>query len=253
MKQIYICSDTIKGIFSAIYDAWKQIEECQEQGIALHGEVEHQLFSEYLEVVETEKKSAAVEKLIKNHLGGQAYQDLYHALLSTDLMKGSAVLGMMKAARTIPNSRKIMDHLGHPDVRKVFELSRNVKNEAHRFIGFVRFKELRNGVLFSEIAPKSQILTCIADHFTDRLPTQNFMIYDKTHQVFLVHQARHQWVLVQGEQLNRESVLAISETQKDFERLWQGFLNSISIKERESSTRQRQNVPLWYRQDMVEF
>ena len=29
---------------------------------------------------------------------------------------------------------------------------------------------VENGILFSEIAPKSQVLTCIGDHFANRFP-----------------------------------------------------------------------------------
>ena len=29
-----------------------------------------------------------------------------------------------------------------------------------------------NGILFSEITPKAQILTCVADHFEDRFPLE---------------------------------------------------------------------------------
>ena len=32
MKKIYVCNDTITGIFSAIYDAWKEGRE-EKQGI----------------------------------------------------------------------------------------------------------------------------------------------------------------------------------------------------------------------------
>lgn len=44
---------------------------------------------------------------------------------------------------------------------------------------FIRFRELENGILFSEITPKAQILTCVADHFEDRFPLENWIIYDK--------------------------------------------------------------------------
>lgn len=82
MKKVYICSDTITGIFSAIYDAWKESRD-GEAGIELRGMLDTQLFCEYTEVTEEERKAAAVEKLIQNHLGYNTYWDIYHALLST--------------------------------------------------------------------------------------------------------------------------------------------------------------------------
>ena len=81
---------------------------------------------------------------------------------------------VMQSARSVKDSRKIMEHLSDPAVEKVFSLSRQVGNEAHRFLEFVRFRELKNGVLFSEIVPKNRILSCIADHFSDRFPLENW-------------------------------------------------------------------------------
>lgn len=37
MKTIYICTDTVTGIFSGIYDAWKAEGEEDTCGIALRG------------------------------------------------------------------------------------------------------------------------------------------------------------------------------------------------------------------------
>lgn len=54
MKQVYICYDTITGIFSAIHDAWKESRD-GEAGIALRGCMTPQLFCEYRETEESEK------------------------------------------------------------------------------------------------------------------------------------------------------------------------------------------------------
>ena len=253
MKTIYICRDNITGIFSGIYDAWKAGHEEDTCGIALFGSIEQQLFCEYEESIETETKAEAVEKLIKNHLGRQAYWDIYHAALSEDPEKGDAILGTMFAARKLKDSKKIMDHLSHKKVEKVFELSRNVGGEAHALKGFLRFKELTNGVLFSEIAPKNQVLTCLAPHFADRLPIENFMIYDKTHEMFIVHEAGKKWVLVQNDHRDIERMNQVSEREKEFTHLWKGFLRSISIQSRENRRCQMNHLPLRYRPNMVEF
>lgn len=253
MKRIYVCNDTVTGILSAIYDAWKKEKNSENCSIAFRGKVEAELFCDYVEVEETEHKARAVEAMICKHLGMDVYGDLYQAMLSEDEEKGDAVLGTMLEARKIPDSRKIMEHLSHPKVEKVFELSRSVGAEAHSLKGFVRFKELSGGILYSEIAPKSQVLTCLAPHFADRLSTENWMICDKTHEEYAVHEAGKRWVLVQDEGIDPAMVRDVSERELMYEKLWRGFCHTISIKERENLKSQRGHLPLRYRPYMTEF
>lgn len=253
MKTVYVCNDTVTGIFSGIYDAWKSKKEENECEIALRGMLDQQLFCDYVEVEETGHKAAAVEALIKKHLGRRAYWDIYHAVLSADCGKGDAILGTMLAARKIPDSTRIMEHLSHPKVEKVFELSRNVGGEAHSYKGFLRFRELLNGVLYAEIEPKNQILTCLAPHFADRLPVENWMIHDKPHQMFAVHEAGKRWVILWGEEIDESVFEAISDKEEEYTRLWKGFCRTIAIESRRNPRCQLQHLPLRYRGKMTEF
>lgn len=252
MRQIYICSDTITGLYSAIHDAWKECRNA-EAGIEVKGKTQQQLFCEYRTVEESREKALRLERMIKQHLGYDAYWNIYHALLSDDGEKGTAVFRAMQESRKIRDSRRIMEHLGNPDVAKVFAMSRSVSNEAHMYEEFIRFRELKNGILFSEITPKSQVLTCIADHFADRFPLENWMIYDKTHKVFLVHRKKEAWGMVWGETLDEKAAGEISENEEKYEQLWKGFFESISIRERENPRCQRNHLPLRYRGNMTEF
>ena len=252
MKQVYICNDTITGIFSALYDAWKESRD-KEAGIELRGKMQQQFFCEYKVVEERGEKAFQLERMVKRHLGYNAYRDIYHALLSDDERKGDAVFRTMQEARRIEDSRRIMEHLSNPDVAKVFQLSRSVSNEAHLYREFIRFRELDSGILFSEISPKAQILTCIAEHFSDRFPLENWMVYDKTHQVILVHQARGQWGLVWGKGPDKEATERLSDKEQEYETLWKDFFDSIAIRERKNSCLQKTHLPLRYREGMPEF
>lgn len=252
MKQIYICSDTITGLCSALHDAWLENRD-GDAGIGVKGKTQQQLFCQYKTVDETDKKAGRLQRMVKRYLGYIAYRDIFYALLSDDPEKGTEVFRTLQAARNITDSRKIMDHLGNPDVAKVFAMSRSVSNEAHLYEEFIRFRELENGLLFSEITPKAQVLVCIADHFADRFPLENWMIYDKTHGEFLVHRAKQRWVIVTGADLDQEAAADVSQAEVEYEKLWKGFFESISIKERENPKCQRTNLPLRYRREMTEF
>lgn len=252
MKQIYICSDTITGLCSALHDAWLENRD-EDAGIGVKGNVQQQLFCQYKTVDETEEKAERLRRMIRKYLGCNAYRDIFYALLSDNPKKGTAVFKILQEARNIPNSHKIMDCMGNPVVSEVLGLSRSVANEAHLYEEFIRFRELENGLLFSEINPKAQVLVCIADHFTDRFPLENWIIYDKTHRIFLAHRKKEKWTLVTGADLNMSARTYISDSEKEYAELWREFFQSISIKERENPICQRTHLPLRYRKNMTEF
>ena len=79
------------------------------------------------------------------------------------------------------------------------------------------------------------------------------MIYDATHQEYVVHEARKQWVLVTGGELNEELVGKYSDRERMFRELWHRFTDSIAIEERRNLGCQMGHLPLWYRKNMVEF
>ena len=68
-----------------------------------------------------------------------------------------------------------------PAVMRVFEICRNVGNETHLLLQFIRFRQLPGNVLFAETEPKNYQLTLTAPHFADRLPDENWIIYEKNH------------------------------------------------------------------------
>lgn len=252
MRQIYICSDTFTGLCSALHDAWTENRN-GEAGIELRGKTQQHLFCQYKTVVETEQKSQRFQRMLKRYLGYSSYREICHALLSDDAEKGTEVFCAVQAARMLPDSRKIMNHLGNPHVAKVFAMSRRVSNEAHMYEEFIRFRELKNGILFSEISPKTQILICIGDHFANRFPLESWLIYDKTHEVFLIHKPGEDWVLIHGEKINSAAIFDLSAGERDYEELWKGYFESAAIQERNNLSCQRNHLPYRFREHMTEF
>lgn len=56
-----------------------------------------------------------------------------------------------------------------------------------------------------------------------------------------------------GRGLNRQEVGRVSKEEKRYEKLWQVFFQSVSIKERENPDLQQSHLPLRYRENMPEF
>ena len=261
MKQVFLCNDSITGIFSAVYDAWQERNRKEVCEIAIKDRYESELFCEYKEVTQTERKAAAVEHMIVKNLGMEVYRHIYYALLSDDPGRGTAILGTILAARGMHHPEKVMEQLGNPFVEQVFELGRRVGNEAHLLTGFVRFKELEGGILFSEISPKNQVLPCLADHFQNRFPLENWIIQDRKRDVCAVHEKGKRWILAQGFSLEgrlqaettEQKTHGMTQDERIIQDLWRAFWETISIKERHNPKCQRNHLPLRYRPYMTEF
>ena len=73
-----------------------------------------------------------------------------------------------------------------PDVCALWKTVRTVRNEAHCYLEFLRFSDL-GGFLVGELAPKNTVLPLIAGHFCDRLPEEDFVLYDRTHAMGFFH------------------------------------------------------------------
>ncbi len=260
MRIIYVCEDSLTGIFSGIYEVWKRKMTAEEVGLEVGDSFERRLFCEYIFCKAEERKALAVIRMIQKNLGADVYEKISYALLSADRRKAEMVFRAMLEAKKLSRKDRLMEHLGNEVVRAVFGMYRQVANEAHHYKGFVRFRELKNKTLFAKIEPKHAVLPCIAEHFADRFPQENWVIYDKTHEVFLIHEKGkryyflQQYMCMKGDSGSAQNIVGgFSEEEMDYETLWKGFVQSISVAERENRALQNQNLPLRFRTNLVEF
>lgn len=260
MRIIYVCEDSLTGIFSGIYEVWKRKMTAEEAGLEVGDSFERRLFCEYIFCKAEERKALAVIRMIQKNLGADVYEKISYALLSADRRKAEMVFRAMLEAKKLSRKDRLMEHLGNEAVRAVFGMYRQVANEAHHYKGFVRFRELKNKTLFAKIEPKHAVLPCIAEHFADRFPQENWVIYDKTHEVFLIHEKGkryyflQQYMCMKGDSGSAQNIAGVfSEEEMDYEALWKEFVQSISVAERENRALQNQNLPLRFRTNLVEF
>lgn len=260
MRIIYVCEDSLTGIFSGIYEVWKRKMTAEEAGLEVGDSFERRLFCEYIFCKAEERKALAVIRMIQKNLGADVYEKISYALLSADRRKAEMVFRAMLEAKKLSRKDRLMEHLGNEAVRAVFGMYRQVANEAHHYKGFVRFRELKNKTLFAKIEPKHAVLPCIAEHFADLFPQENWVIYDKTHEVFLIHEKGkryyflQQYMCMKGDSGSAQNITGgFSEEEMDYEALWKEFVQSISVAERENRALQNQNLPLRFRTNLVEF
>ena len=134
---------------------------------------------------------------------------------------------------------------------RIFDIDRKVANEAHSFNEFIRFTDSPEHILVSRISPKSNVLTLVAPHFADRMPSENWMIIDDTRYIAIVHPADQDYYLTSHSPEETERLTR--EYNDPYVSLCKGFFTHIGIKKRENPRCQRNMLPLWYRRHMTEF
>lgn len=254
--KIFQCEDNVDGIFTGVYDAWDSRLGHSNVALRVDANLNLELFAEYQEVQTDPQKAEKVARSIRRKMGEDAYQTIYQAALScypekADCIYRVVVKGMSSCVSPY-EARNVIWNLQDPNVSRLFELSRMTGREAHRYIEFVRFRELESGVLFSEIQTENYVLPLIGDHFADRFPNENFMIYDNTHNDCLIHGEQRSWFILRDTQPDKAAGRRLSVREAEMQRLWRGFCTSISIEARENRRLQMQFWPLKFRKWMTE-
>ncbi len=254
-KKIFMCEDSIEGIFAAIYDAGSsryghdniriQVQTAGTENFDM------ELFSEYIYVAGDEEKALKVSKAIREKISGEAYEMVCHAALSDEGKKGDMIYRFLILGFSL--GPKAVNLLNNDKVLNIFNLNRNVMNESHHFLGFLRFTESKDNILFAKIKPRNDILRLIAPHFSDRLNMENFIIFDERRKTAVFHKSGFFWIYVTADDFNMDKLLELSDQEEEFQSLWKTFFNTIAIEERKNYRLQRNNLPLRFRSNMPEF
>ncbi len=257
---IFVCEDSIDGIFTGIYDAWASRYGHVNIVLTTHTPDNYSLFEEYITVQTDYEKSAKVAHTLQERMGEETYQEICQAALALEadshrqpIDKAEAIYKTVVLALSLTDAGRVMNYLGEPCVNRTFQLSRSTFNEAHHLLGFLRFQELENGILFAQIHPKNDVLPFLGEHFSDRLPEENFMIYDATRNLAVLHPKGKGFFITDTGELNQEMLQRLSPQELAYRRLWRTFFESIAIESRKNPKLQNQNLPKRFQRDIVEF
>jgi len=250
---ILVCEDSSTGIFTGIYEAYERKLNHDTTILQVGEEDNLRLFAEYIRIVPSQEKAEKVIRTIRRRFGEETIRIIFEALASTDLQKGQAVYQMVVFGLRGRYKGQLIDCLSFEPIVKVVALSTTVWHEYHHFYGFLRFKELTNGILFAQIKPKTRLLDFLGDHFANRFPKENFMIYDEAHDSCLIHGSDKLWFTISGDMLRMEDLPDFSEEELQIQELFKYFCHKIAIKERENISLQQQMLPLRFRSNMIEI
>ena len=238
---------------TGVYDAYASKLGYENVKLQMNYEMDRELFAEYKEVVPDGEKAEKVLRTIRRELGLEAHDCICQAAASWDKRKANAIFKTIVLGLHLPKKQNVMHCLTKDYVCMVADLSKRTWNEAHSFMGFVRFTELAGGILYADIRPENEILPIIAPHFANRYPEENWVIYDEKRDKFAIHRAGKGWMILEDMKIAEEVRSQMSMEEDDYRAMWRAFTKSISIEARKNEGLQKQLLPLRFRDKMTEF
>ncbi|MCI9297180.1 MAG: DNA metabolism protein [Lachnospiraceae bacterium] len=278
---VFVCEDSIEGILTGVYDAWAEalssrlghahcrlavtgrrisgVDGSRQDGGMGDGQGSFEeyfnleLFCTYRDTPPDAGKAGKVIRTLRRRLGEEVYECLCYAMASREPDKAEAVYKTIVAGLSMKEGHRTLDKVTDPYVARCFDLKRNVGSEIHRELEFLRFQELESGVLLAKIHPKNDVLMYLGPHFSDRLPLENFLIYDISRRKALFHEREKDWYMMDALELDGEMAGRISTEEEYYQDLFRTFCRTIAIESRENRALQRQFLPLYFRDLMPEF
>ncbi|MDR2489657.1 MAG: TIGR03915 family putative DNA repair protein [Desulfovibrio sp.] len=128
-------------------------------------------------------------------------------------------------------------------------LAAKVAGERHRMYGFARFQKTAEGVYFSSLAPKYNVLPLLLQHFADRFGGQQWILYDTARAYGAFFNGREfQELFLNPEHLRDGQLHNVSpaEDEKRVQTLWKSYFKAIAVQERLNPALQRRCMPRRY-------
>lgn len=170
--QTLLFDGSFEGLLSAVFTSYSFATECK----VVKQESHIPTLFEHSQWVESDPaKSQRVWEGIQNKCGIEIANMVHLAFLSPKELIPTQINQYLRLLFAHPEQSK---NILNPIVQSIFDTARQVRHEAHRFQGFVRFRQAKDGFLYAIIDPECDIIDILHPHFQRRYPNESWMIVD---------------------------------------------------------------------------
>lgn len=240
ISPIYVYDGSFDGLLCCLFSVF-ELKEFPSQVTDYYGG-----FLPCRNIVSDDNKVARVKKGIVNKMGAEALKTGERAFLSERAGIEKSILEYWKLGFSVGKGlyRRVADEC----VCAVQSAAKYTMLERHRILQFLRFSD-SNGILTSVISPNANVLPLIANHFSERFPRENFLIYDSARRVALVYSSGKSAFVP----LEDYSQPAADEEEQKYRELFRTFYETIEIKERHNERCRMSFMPKRFWKNMTEF
>jgi len=243
----YLYDASFEGFLTCIHASYYEEEAT---GIWPKGGYPGSLFEKPEEIITSVEKAERVYLAIRNKISKGDLRRIYRVFNSTLPEKEMKLLAYIKLGFQLGS--KVSLHHANPTVKIIEETQRKVGREIERMLGLVRFSSLEGGILYAPIEPDHDVLEFIADHFSDRLKSEAFILHDAGRGKAVISQGGD-WYISDFSQRELDEFPRFSKDEEEFRILWKKYFEAIAIKERINPRCQKNFMPVRYWRNLTEM
>lgn len=244
INKTYLYDGTFDGFLTIVFDSYSS--KTLPQKIFSKKTYSPNFLDQTIEIETDCEKAKRVFNGIEKNISYITLYNTYYAFLSNEEGKELYILKYLCDGFDI--GPEINNMLTISYVFKVMNIKKRAFGECHRLKGLLRFQEVGENLYYASIHPDNNIIEPLGHHFINRLPTQNFIIHDKTRNICFLYNGTEYKII---DNINFK-VPDISEQEQKYQELWKLFFKTIAIKERTNLRCQMQYMPKKYWQDLIE-
>lgn len=248
---VYSCEPTWEAMLTCIYIAWASKNGHKNIRLEIEPIEQYSLFDNYIHVDADFEKAESVINAINYKISPYVYRELaYTSMAYEDDVLDNIFHVLILGFSLGPN---VLEMVAYKDIMRNREIRTRLGREQCRFKEAVRFHQINRDFYIAHIEPKSRLVPALGGYFSDRMPSENWMIVDDVHGEAVVHPKDSEYYI---RRLNKEELDRLLETENEndaYTDLWKVFYDSIAIEERTNEKCRRNHFPIWTRKHAVEF
>ncbi len=244
INKTYLYDGSLDGFLTIVFDCYST--KTLPQKILVKTDYTPNFLDNIVSIQTDPEKAERVFTGIEKNIGYITLNNTYYAFLCNEKDKEICLLKYL--CDGFDYGPKINNRLTISYVFQVMAMKKRAFGECHRLKGLLRFQEVANNLYYASLHPDNNIIEPLAHHFINRLPTQNFIIHDKTRNICLLYNGKEYQIM----DATNLKIPNISETEQKYQELWKLFFKTISISERKNPRCQMQYMPKKYWKDLIE-
>ena len=244
----FIFDNTLEGFYSTIFTCYEKNEfYCN---VTSSNFVQKNMFDNYIEVETNLEKANRVKNGLLKKVNENLVNEIATVFCSNSIKKDQILFEYVKLIFAYGFKARLM--LNNEHVIAYNDLLKKVTYERHRMIGFMRFEETVDGVLYAKYSPDNNITHLLLGHFANRFSNENVIIHDTKRNVLGIYSKENSQFFTYT--LSQElSQISLSEHEQFFQNLWQQYYKNVNIKERKNINQMFMHMPKRYHSNLNEL